>query len=104
MAILTQYRNPLRSPPSPQSLDPFMVLIGAKCIEIFAEAIPGVIIQLTAIATSKEEITAGAWVSLLMSALSTGFLGASISYDADINPKKRKSTPSFYGYIPSKAR
>jgi hypothetical protein len=76
-----------------------------KCLELFAEAIPGVIIQLLAIITSdpKNDIGNSAWISLTISALSTGFISATISYDYDTDPKKRQQTPDFYGYIPTTA-
>jgi hypothetical protein len=70
---------------------------------MFAEAIPGVIIQLMAIATSDVEIATSAWISLAVSALTTGFASATISYDYDTDPGKREQVPDFYGYIPAKA-
>jgi hypothetical protein len=72
-----------------------------KVVELFAEAIPGVIIQLLAIATNKENISRAAWFSLSVSALTTGFASASISYDFDTDPVKREQVPDFYGYIPA---
>ena len=38
-----------------------------------------------------------------MSAFTTGFASASISYDYDTDPARREETPDFYGYIPAKA-
>jgi hypothetical protein len=46
-----------------------------KVVEMFAEAIPGVIIQLMAIGTSTKSVDTLAWVSLVVSAISTGFIG-----------------------------
>eukprot|EP00520_Triparma_pacifica_P017698 CAMPEP_0118637882 /NCGR_PEP_ID=MMETSP0785-20121206/3387_1 /TAXON_ID=91992 /ORGANISM="Bolidomonas pacifica, Strain CCMP 1866" /LENGTH=1359 /DNA_ID=CAMNT_0006529093 /DNA_START=929 /DNA_END=5008 /DNA_ORIENTATION=- len=76
-----------------------------KCIEVFAEAIPGVIVQLLAIANVGEgkEVASGVWISLAVSAFSTGLISASISYDFDTDPKSRKMNPFFYGYLPGKA-
>ena len=81
-----------------------------KGIEMFAEAIPGLIIQLMAIATlgkdengDQREVALSAWISLAVSAFSTGFISASISYDYDTNPEKRQQTPDFYGYVPAQA-
>jgi hypothetical protein len=68
---------------------------------MFAEAIPGVIIQLMAIATNDGDVAYAAWVSLSVSALTTGFASATISYDWDINPVKRETVPEFYGYVPA---
>lgn len=75
-----------------------------KGIELFAESIPAVIIQIMAIVTDEKGAETSAWVSLAVSALSTGFIGATISYDWDTDPEKRRKTPGFYGYVPNKAR
>jgi hypothetical protein len=75
-----------------------------KALEMFAEAIPGVIIQLMAIATSDKEVGTSAWLSVAVSAITTGFASASISYDWDTEPTRREQSPDFYGYIPAKAR
>ena len=86
-----------------QVIEPLIEMSYIKGIEMFAEAIPGVIIQLMAIATSNEEIAAAAWISLTVSALTTGFASATISYDFDTDPRAREQVPEFYGYIPAKA-
>ena len=69
---------------------------------MFAEAIPGVIIQLSAILVDGQ-VSSAALVSLVVSALTTGFISASISYDWDTDVKRRKLTPEFYGYVPNHA-
>jgi hypothetical protein len=69
-----------------QALDAMVELTYMKGIEMFAEAIPGVIIQLMAIATSDGDVADAAWVSLSVSALTTGFASATISYDYDTDP------------------
>ena len=74
-----------------------------KAIEMFAEAIPGVIIQLVAILMDGHASTA-AIASLSISALTTGFVSASISYDFDVSPQKRLDNPDFFGYIPNDAK
>jgi hypothetical protein len=74
-----------------------------KMIEMFAEAIPGVIIQLMAIATSDKQVGTSAWLSVAVSAITTGFASATISYDWDTDPARREKSPDFYGYIPAKA-
>ena len=73
-----------------------------KCIEMFAEAIPGVIIQLCAIMTDGHA-SAAAKASLIISAFTTGFVSASLSFDWDVNPQKRIENPEFFGYIPNSA-
>ena len=70
---------------------------------MFAEAIPGVIIQLLAILMDGHASIA-ALASLSISALTTGFVSASISFDWDVSPQKRLQNPQLYGYIPNNAR
>jgi hypothetical protein len=85
------------------AVDPLFEMTVMKGIEMFAEAVPGVIIQLMAIVTSEGVTSRAAWVSLTVSALTTGFASATISYDYDTNPMRREQVPDFYGYIPAKA-
>ena len=42
-------------------------------------------------------------ISIFISALTTGFVSATISYDYDTDPMKRAQSPNFYGYIPDVA-
>jgi hypothetical protein len=72
-----------------------------KGVEMFAEAIPGVIIQFMAIATSDKAVGTSVWLSVAVSAITTGFTSATLSYDWDTDPAKREVAPDFYGYIPS---
>jgi hypothetical protein len=85
------------------AVTPMFEMTAMKNVEMFAEAIPGVIIQLTAIVTSDKEVGFSAWLSLAVSAITTGFASATISYDWDTDPAKREDIPAFYGYIPAKA-
>jgi hypothetical protein len=85
------------------SFDPMFEMTYMKGIEMFAEAIPGVIIQLMAIATSNKDVGTSAWLSVAVSAITTGFASATISYDWDTSPAQREYAPDFYGYIPAKA-
>ena len=39
------------------------------------------------------------FMSILIGAATTGFVGATISYDYDTDPAKRTEMPAFYGYI-----
>ena len=85
-------------------LEPVMEMTFMKCIELFAEAIPAVLIQLLAIMNSKsKQGTTAVWISLTISAMSAGFISASISYDADTDPNSRQTNRGFYGYVPAKA-
>jgi hypothetical protein len=83
--------------------EPMLEMTSMKIIEMFAEAIPGVIIQLMAIATSDKKVGTSAWLSVAVSAITTGFASATISYDWDTDPAKREQAPDFYGYIPANA-
>jgi hypothetical protein len=83
--------------------DPAFEMALMKFLEMFAEAIPGVIIQLMAIATSDKDVGTSAWLSVSVSAITTGFASATISYDFDTEPSRREVAPDFYGYIPAKA-
>jgi hypothetical protein len=38
--------------------------------------------------------------SIVISAVTAGFAGASISYDFDVDPSRRRQTPDYYGYMP----
>ena len=88
-----------------QTFDPVVEMTLIKAGEMFAEAIPGVIIQLMAIARTPElnDVATAAWISLCISALSTGFTSATISYDWDTDPENRQLIPDFYGYVPTNA-
>jgi hypothetical protein len=46
------------------------------------------------------ERSAQALVSIIVSAATAGFVSASISFDFDVSPTRRKETPEFYGYVP----
>jgi len=74
-------------------------LVICKGIEMVCESIPGCVLQLFAILKNKDR-TRRAIVSVAVSALTTGFNSASISFDADVDPQKRKEVPDYYGYIP----
>jgi hypothetical protein len=41
--------------------------------------------------------------SIVVSALTTGFTSATISFDFDVSPQRRRDEPTFYGYIPDSA-
>jgi hypothetical protein len=85
------------------TVDPMIEMTAMKVLEMFAEAIPGVIIQLMAIATSDKDVGTSAWLSVAVSVITTGFASATLSYDWDTDPGKREQTPDFYGYIPASA-
>jgi hypothetical protein len=49
---------------------------------------------------NAEEKSTQAIFSIVISALTTGMVSATISFDFDVDPMKRRETPDFYGYIP----
>ena len=49
------------------------------------------------------EISKVALGSIIVSACTTGFTAATISFDFDVNPEYRHADPTFYGYIPDSA-
>jgi hypothetical protein len=79
--------------------DPQFELIITKYSEILTESIPGCILQIYALLKSKDRPTR-AIVSIMISAATTGMASAVNSFDTDVDPKKRKETPNFYGYVP----
>lgn len=83
-------------------VDPVVEMTMGKCIEMFAESIPGIIIRLSAIISelnSGETLSKRSIFSLIISLLTTGFVSATISYDFDTDPRMRAVKPDFYGYI-----
>ncbi|GMH53091.1 hypothetical protein TL16_g01370 [Triparma laevis f. inornata] len=67
-------------------LDAWSELIWSKCIEIFSESIPGIIIQSSAILSTMDsgrEVLSRSIFSLVISLLTTGFVSATLSYDFD---------------------
>jgi hypothetical protein len=83
-------------------LDPFMEMAICKLIEMTFEAIPGGLAQATFLLNGGDWTTAAA-VSVCLSCLSTAFTASTLVYDFDTDPKRRKSRPEFYGYIPDTA-
>ena len=71
-----------------------------QCIELGAESIPGCVLQIYVVLRNPEEVGIGALVSIAISALTTGFTSALISFDSDIDVAGRKVNPTFNGYIP----
>ena len=73
-----------------QVIDVFQELSLIKVTELAAEAIPGCIIQILAIS----ELTGGsrttAYAAMFLSALSAGFIAASMGYDWDTDPSNRE--------------
>ncbi|GMH69388.1 hypothetical protein TL16_g05146 [Triparma laevis f. inornata] len=84
--------------------DPLLEMTLSKYVELFAESIPGILIQLSAILQTLNnggEVSALVTGSLFISTLTTGLVSTTISYDFDTDPAKRSQKPDFYGYVPA---
>ena len=74
--------------------------------EIVFESIPGCILQVLTVLrllVAGQQPTTTAMISILISALTTGFTSAIFTFDWDVDPVKRVETPNFYGMIPDAA-
>ena len=71
-----------------------------KCTELSTESIPGCILQIYVWLLSPDEAGVYALASIGISALTTGFASAMISFDMDVDTPHRIGQPQFYGYIP----
>ena len=63
------------------------------------ESIPGCILQIYALLNGGT-VSVSTVSSVCVSAMTTGFSSASISYTYDVDPQKRDERPDFYGYVP----
>ena len=79
--------------------DPLAAMVLCKCIELASESIPSCIVQIYVYLTMEDRPT-GALVSIIVSALTTGFASAMIAFDYDVDFAHRKLQPRMYGYIP----
>ena len=57
-------------------------------------------LQIYVVLYNPDKAGIGALVSIVVSALTTGFTSALISFDKDVDVVGRKNQPTFYGYIP----
>jgi len=64
------------------------------------ESIPGCVLQLYVWLTNPKEAGTYALVSIVISAMTTGFTSAMMAFDFDVDVPHRKNQPDFYGYIP----
>ena len=67
------------------------------------ESIPGCILQVLTVLrllVNGQQPTTAAFISILISALTTGFTSAIFTFDFDCDPVKRAETPDFYGMVP----
>ncbi|GMI21435.1 hypothetical protein TeGR_g6424 [Tetraparma gracilis] len=89
------------------AVNPDMELTVTRAFELVCESIPGTVLQLVALIKYMQEndgdYSKTALGSIIVSACTTGFTAATISFDFDVNPQRRRDEPSFYGYIPDEA-
>jgi len=85
-------RSPIPNPSSPCRFN--------KGIELATESIPGCVLQMYVWLTNPAESGTYALASIAISALTTGFASATISFDKDIDVHGRKNQPQYYGYLP----
>jgi hypothetical protein len=82
---------------------PLTELNFSRCAEIVFESIPAAVIQIRALVVSKERSTI-ALVSIIISCCTTGFAAATMWYDYDTSPAKRKQSPRIAGAAPDTSR
>jgi len=69
--------------------DPLMKMMFNKCCELAWESIPGCVLQIYVWLTSRGEAGTYALVSIVVSALTTGFTSAMVSFDLDVDASWR---------------
>jgi hypothetical protein len=79
-------------------------LTANKSVELVAEAIPGTLIQLSALLMSESKPTRSALFSFAFCILTAAFTSAVTSWDWDLSKENRKKRRSFYGYIPGNVK
>jgi len=76
-------------------------LVANKVAELATESIPGCILQIIVLLKNPDRLSFHlSLASILVSSLVTGFTSAIISFNMDVDPKRRRSQPQFYGYVP----
>jgi len=79
------------------NLSPMSFMILNKSIELATENVPGCILQLYVWLNNPEEAGSFALISIGISALTTGYTSAIISFESDVGLDHRKNQPRFYG-------
>jgi hypothetical protein len=82
---------------------PLMEMAYSKSGEMVFEAVPGMVLQFSAILTAKRRSNR-ALVSLLISAASAGLTATSLFFDVDVDPGVRKRNPVWSGAVPDQGR
>jgi hypothetical protein len=87
--------------------DPATELAFTKGVEMIAESIPGCVLQFYVLLTTlkgEDGASTSSITSLLISALSTGYSSATITWDFDTDIPRRRDDSEFYGMIPDGVR
>jgi len=79
------------------TVDSLTEMMMNKATELAAESIPGCVLQLYVWLNNPEEAGTFALGSIEISALTTGFSSAMITFDFDVNVPHRRNQPKFYG-------
>jgi hypothetical protein len=82
------------------TIKPLAEMMFNKGTELACESIPGCILQCWVFLGNSEQAGQFAALSILISALTTGYSSAMISFDMDVDLPHRKMQPKFYGYVP----
>ncbi|GMI31785.1 hypothetical protein TeGR_g9820 [Tetraparma gracilis] len=85
------------------TMDPLQELVFSKAIEMAMESIPCAIIQSRAFIISEDRSRA-ALASIIIGCCTTGFAAATMWFDWDTSPKKRKGNPLLAGAVPDTGR
>lgn len=80
------------------------ILAMTKTAELTAEAIPGAVIQLSAIMAARGSQSKKATLSFALCVFTAASTSSTLSYDFDTGANKRQKQPWFYGYVSDKAR
>ena len=94
------YRVSINHKDAETMMDPLLEMMYNKGSELACEAIPGCVFQIYVWIVFPQQAGRLALLSIAISALTTGYASAMISFDCDVAVKTRKNFPSFYGYIP----
>ena len=85
-----------------QTVDPKTEISFTKGVELCAEAILGMVVQMSAIISTGSNTSSNAAFSFACCVLTAAFTSSNMSYDWDTGKEGRNHSPSFYGYVPDK--
>jgi len=70
-----------------------------KGYDLATESIPGAVLQTFVWLSNPEKAGTYALLSIMISAMTTGYTSALIAFDVDIDVARCRNQPKFYGYI-----